>query len=328
MGTDVRHSDGPETRELTASEAGRLDAVLSRALPELSRARIQRLIEAGNVRVNGEIFRKSATVQEGDLLEFELPAIDHAVAPSGLDLPRLYDDAALSVIDKPPGLAVHGAPGDTGPSVAGWWLEQLGPAAAGFDVERPGIVHRLDKDTSGVLLLAKTPAAQAALSHAFEERATRKTYLAIVEGKPPQPRAVVDAPIDRHPGDRTRMAVTTSGRPSRTEYEVIAADNERSLLEVHPETGRTHQIRVHLSAIGCPVADDGVYGKRAPRGRQLLHAYRIHVPHPSGGTLTVTSPVPADMAGAIRSIGAEQVASHYSQPVPPNLEAAPDELAP
>ncbi len=328
MGTDVRHSHGPETTELTAAETGRLDAVLSRALPELSRARVQRLIEAGNVRVNGEVVRKSATVQEGDLLEFEVPATDHAVTPSGLDLPLLYDDADLSVIDKPPGLAVHGAPGDTGPSVAGWWLEQLGPAAAGFDADRPGIVHRLDKDTSGVLLLAKTPAAQAALSRAFEERTTRKTYLAIVEGKPPQPRAVVDAPIDRHPGDRTRMAVTTSGRPSRTEYELIAADNERSLLEVHPETGRTHQIRVHLSAIGCPVADDGVYGRRATHGRQLLHAYRIQVPHPSGGTLTVTAPVPADMAGAIRSIGAEQVASHYSQPVPPTLDAAPVELAP
>lgn len=322
MGTDVRHSPGPETRELTAAEAGRLDAVLSRALPELSRARVQRLIEAGNVRVNGEVVRKSATVQEGDLLAFEVPATDHAVTPSGLDLTVVYEDNSLAAINKPPGLAVHGAPGDTGPSVAGWWLEQLGPAAAGFDAERPGIVHRLDKDTSGVLLLAKTPAAQASLSRAFEERTTRKTYLAIVEGTPAQPRAVVDAPIDRHPGDRTRMAVTTSGRPSRTEYEVIAADKERSLLEVHPETGRTHQIRVHLAAIGCPVANDGVYGRRATHGRQLLHAYRIAVPHPEGGTLTVTAPVPADMAGAIRSLGAEQVASQYSQPVPPTREPA------
>ncbi len=322
MGTHVRHDSGAETTELIAAEAGRLDTVLSRALPGPSRARVQRLIEAGNVRVNGEVVRKSATVQEGDLIEFEVPATEHAVAPSGLDLPLLYDDAALSAINKPPGLAVHGAPGDTGPSVAGWWLEQLGPAAAGFDVERPGIVHRLDKDTSGVLLLAKTPAAQAALSRAFEERTTRKTYLAIVEGKPPQPRAVVDAPIDRHPGDRTRMAVTRNGRPSRTEYEVIAADNERALLEVHPETGRTHQIRVHLAAIGCPVANDGVYGRRATDGRQLLHAYRIQVPHPNGGTLTVTAPIPGDMAAAIRSIAGEQVASHYSQPVPPTLEAA------
>lgn len=322
MGTHVRHDGRAETRELTAAEAGRLDAVLARAVPGLSRARIQRLIEAGNVRVNGEVVRKSATVQEGDLLEFEVPATEHAAMPSGLDLPLLYDDGVVSAIDKPPGLAVHGAPGDTGPSVAGWWLEQLGPAAAGFDAERPGIVHRLDKDTSGVLLLAKTPAAQAALSRAFEERTTRKTYLAVVEGTPAQPRAIIDAPIERHPGDRTRMAVTRSGRASRTGYEVVASDGERSLLEVHPETGRTHQIRVHLAAIGCPVANDGVYGRRAPGGRQLLHAYRIAVPHPSGGTLTVTAPVPGDMAAAIRSIGAEQVASHYSQPVPPTLDAA------
>jgi len=322
MGTDLRDRPGPETRELTADEAGRLDAVLARALPELSRARVQRLIETGHVRVNGEVVRKSATVQEGDLLAFEVPETDHAIVPSGLHLPLLYDDETLAVIDKPPGLAVHGAPGDIGPSVASWWLEQLGPAAAGFDVERPGIVHRLDKDTSGVLLLAKTPAAQAALSRAFEERTTRKTYLAVVEGTPAQPRAVVDAPIDRHPGDRTRMAVTRGGRPSRTEYEVITSDNERSLLEVHPETGRTHQIRVHLAAIGCPISDDGVYGKRATHGRQLLHAYRIQVPHPSGGTLTVTAPIPADIAAAIRSIGGEQVAWQYSQTVPPTLEAA------
>jgi 23S rRNA pseudouridine1911/1915/1917 synthase len=322
MGTDVRHDTRTETTELTAGEGGRLDAVLSRALPEISRARVQRLIEAGNVRVNGEVVRKSATVQEGDLLAFEVPTTDHAVTPSGLDLPILYEDAALAAIDKPPGLAVHGAPGDTGPSVAGWWLEQLGSAATGFDTERPGIVHRLDKDTSGVLLLAKTPAAQAALSRAFEDRTTRKTYLAVVEGVPAQPRAVVDAPIDRHPGDRTRMAVTRAGRPSRTEYEVIASGKDQSFLEVHPETGRTHQIRVHLSAIGCPVANDGVYGKRATDGRQLLHAYRIEFPHPSGGRLTVTATAPADMAAAIRSIAGEQVASHYSQPVPPTFAAA------
>jgi 23S rRNA pseudouridine1911/1915/1917 synthase len=321
MGTDVRHNSEPETRELTASETGRLDAVLSRALPGISRARVQRLIEAGNVRVNGEVVRKSATVQEGDVLEFEVPATDHAVTPSGLDLPLLYEDDDLAAIDKPPGLAVHGAPGDTGPSVAGWWLEQLGPAA-GFDAERPGIVHRLDKDTSGVLLLAKTPTAQAALSRAFEERTTRKTYVAIVEGRPPQPRAVVDAPIDRHPGDRTRMAVTRKGRPSRTEYEVVASNGERSVIEVHPETGRTHQIRVHLAAIGCPVVNDAVYGRRGDEGRQLLHAYRIEVPHPRGGTLTVTAAAPPDVAAAIRPIAGEQVASHYSQPVPPALDAA------
>ncbi len=322
MGTDVRYHGRAETTELTASEAGRLDAVLARAVPGLSRARIQRLIEGGHVRVNGEPARKSATVEEGDRLAFEVPETEHAAAPSGLDLPLLYEDDDLAAINKPPGLAVHGAPGDTGPSVAGWWLERLGPAAAGFDVERPGIVHRLDKDTSGVLLLAKTPAAQAALSRAFEERATRKTYLAVVEGEPAQPRAIIDAPIDRHPGDRTRMAITRKGRPSRTEYEVVASDGERSVLEVHPETGRTHQIRVHVAAIGCPVANDAIYGRRGAEGRQLLHAYRIAIPHPRGGTLTVTAAAPPDLAAAIRSIAGEQVASHYSQPVPPTLDAA------
>jgi len=296
--------------------------VLARALPGLSRARIQRLIESGSVLVNGEPARKSASVQEGDLLAYAIPATDHVTPASGLNLPVLYEDEALAAIDKPAGLAVHGAPGDMGPSVAGWWLERLGPGASGFDVERPGIVHRLDKDTSGVLLLAKTPRAQAALSRAFEERTTRKTYLAIVEGVPAKPRAVIDAPIDRHPGDRTRMAVTSKGRESRTEYEVVAGDGERAVLEVHPETGRTHQIRVHLAAIGHPVAEDSVYGRRTANGRQLLHAYRMEAPHPDGGRIAVTAAIPEDMVVAIRSIGGEKVASQYSHQTPPLREPA------
>jgi 23S rRNA pseudouridine1911/1915/1917 synthase len=324
MGSDVRHDPGSDAGELTSPEAGRLDAVLARALPGLSRARIQRLIEAGHVRVNGEPARKSASVVAGDVLTYSVPSTEHEAPASGLDLTVLYEDAVMAAIDKPAGLAVHGAPGDTGPSVAAWWLERLGEHAAGFDVERPGIVHRLDKETSGVLLLAKTPVAQAALSRGFEERATRKTYLAIVEGVPAKPHAVIDAPIDRHPGDRTRMAVTRAGRESRTEYEVAAHDAERALLLVHPETGRTHQIRVHLAAIGHPVAEDGVYGRRAVSGRQLLHAYRIEAPHPEGGRVTVTAPAPEDMAAAIRSIGGEQVASQYSHITPPTREPATD----
>jgi len=311
-----------ETRSLTAPASGRLDAVLAGAFADLSRARVQRLIDAGHARVNGSPARKAMNVAEGDALELEVPATPHESVPTGLELPVLYEDDQLCVIDKPAGLAVHGAPGDTGPSVAAWWLEKLGEAAGAFDVERPGIVHRLDKDTSGVLVLARTPAAQAALSAAFEARTTKKTYLAIVDGVPDRPKAVIDAPIDRHPGDRTRMAIVTRGREARTAYEVLHSDGRRALIEVHPETGRTHQIRVHLAAIGVPVSDDAVYGKREPGGRQLLHAYQLAIPHPAGGTLTVTAPIPADLDRAMRAIGADAEAVRFARPTAPLREGA------
>jgi len=311
-----------ETRSMTAPASGRLDAVLAGAFADLSRARVQRLIDAGHARVNGSPARKAMNVAEGDALELEVPATPHESVPTGLELPVLYEDDQLCVIDKPAGLAVHGAPGDTGPSVAAWWLEKLGEAAGAFDVERPGIVHRLDKDTSGVLVLARTPAAQAALSAAFEARTTKKTYLAIVEGVPDRPKAVIDAPIDRHPGDRTRMAIVTRGREARTAYEVLHSDGRRALIEVHPETGRTHQIRVHLAAIGVPVSDDAVYGKREPGGRQLLHAYQLAIPHPAGGTLTVTAPIPADLDRAMRAIGADAEAVRFARPTAPLREGA------
>jgi 23S rRNA pseudouridine1911/1915/1917 synthase len=319
-GVRTRETDGRTTRELAAPEAGRLDAVLARAFDDLSRARVQRLIEAGHARVNGEVARKSTTVQEGDALAVEVPETSHDLTPTGLDLVVLFEDEHLAAVDKPVGLAVHGAPGDMTPTVAGWWLEQLGERASAFDAERPGIVHRLDKDTTGVLLLAKTPAVQTALSAAFEHRETSKVYLAVVDGIPTQQRAVIDAPIDRDPRDRTRMAVTTNGRESRTEYEVVGDDRRRAVLVVRPESGRTHQIRVHLAAIGFPVVDDPVYGRKAPAGRQLLHAYQIAVPHPAGGRLTVTAPAPADLAREIRSLGLETLASKYSAAVPPTLE--------
>lgn len=316
-------ADGARTlRSLTVERPGRLDAVLAAAWGDLSRSRLQRLIADGHALVNGAPARKAMTVAEGDRVDLAIPETPHESVPTGLKLRVLYEDADLAVINKPAGLAVHGAPGDTGPSVAAWWLEQLGEGAGAFDVERPGIVHRLDKDTSGVLVLAKTPAAQAALSAAFEARTTKKTYLAIVDGVPERPRAVIDAPIDRHPGDRTRMAIVKRGREARTTYELLHTDGRRALLEVTPETGRTHQIRVHLAAVGVPVSDDAVYGKRAPGGRQLLHAYQLSMPHPAGGRLTVTAPIPPDFDHAVRAIGAETLALHYARPVEPLLEPA------
>lgn len=299
---------------LSADAPGRLDACIAAGVPGLSRARAQRLIEAGQVLLNGEVARKSARVETGDRIEVAMPATEHDVTEPGFDLPVLFEDELLAVIDKPAGLAVHGAPGDTAPSVAGWWLARLGPGAAAFDAEHPGIVHRLDKETSGVLVLAKTPAAQGAISRAFEVRRVHKRYLAVVEGRPRAQHAVIDAPIHRDPRDRTRMAVTARGRPSRTEYRVVVSGAGQSLLEVLPETGRTHQIRVHLASIGNPVVGDPVYGRPGDGRRHLLHAWQLELPHPAGGTLRVSAPAPADLLEAIRTIAGEAVASRYAAP--------------
>lgn len=316
MGNAPGTSPTSDVRELTAEQPGRIDAVIAAAIPDLSRARVQRLIADGFVQVNGAVVRKSGQVLVGDLLCLELPVIDHRVIPTGLTLHVLFEDAVMLAIDKPAGLAVHGAPGDTGPSVANWFVERLGETAGAFDAERPGIVHRLDKDTSGVLLLAKTPQAQAALSAAFEARTTKKSYIAIVDGVPSRERAVIDAAIGRHPGDRTKMAVAKQGRDARTGYEILAHDDARSLLLVRPETGRTHQIRVHLAAINTPVTFDRTYGRGNVEDRQLLHAWRIEVPHPDGGTLTVTAELPEAFFEPIRAMRASVAAEPYLKAVP------------
>jgi 23S rRNA pseudouridine1911/1915/1917 synthase len=281
---------------------------------------VQRLIDAGRVQVNGQPVRKSAHVDAGARIAIEIPATPHPPTNSSLTLPILYEDDDLMAIDKPPAMAVHGAPGDLGPSVANWFLARYPELAPAFEAERPGIVHRLDKDTSGVLLLARSPEAQWKLGRAFEARETEKTYLAICDGVPAKERAVIDAAIARHPGDRTRMAITKQGRASRTAYQVLASGRDVSLLEVKPETGRTHQIRVHLKAIGAPVRYDRVYGT-AGDGRQLLHAWRLNVPHPAGGTLEVTAPMPADMRAEVRAMNADKVAFPYTVATPPVRES-------
>ncbi|MGH2632558.1 MAG: RluA family pseudouridine synthase [Tepidiformaceae bacterium] len=322
MGNDTRNDSPTGRRELVAASSGRVDAVLAATFPDLSRARLQRLIAGGNVSINGEAVRKSGQVQPGDTLCVDVPETPHEVAPMKFDLPVLYEDSWLIAIDKPAGLAVHGAPGDTGPGVALWMLQRLGDLAGSFDVERPGIVHRLDKDTSGVLLLAKTPAAQASLSAQFEARTTHKTYLAMTDGVPDRPRAVIDAGIARHPGDRTKMAIARHGREARTAYESLGDDGQHAFLLLRPETGRTHQIRVHLAAIAAPVLFDRVYGKGGD-GRQMLHAWQLSIPHPAGGVLTVTAPIPSDFEAAVRSAGLERLALPYLLPTAPLLEDAP-----
>jgi 23S rRNA pseudouridine1911/1915/1917 synthase len=323
MGDDIQGLKVERTSVATASASGRADAVFVEAFPDISRARIQRLMQQGLALVDGAQIGKAARVETGARLTLELPVRARPAVTLNLEIPVLLQDEAALVIDKPAGISVHGGPEDSSPTIALWFESRFSEDAAKFDVERPGIVHRLDKGTSGVMLLARTPEAQAAFSKAFADRDTNKRYVALVEGVPERPRAVIDAPIGRHKGDRTKMAVLDAGRPSKTEYELLGTAHGRSLLLLKPETGRTHQIRVHLAATGMPVVDDGVYGKGGG-GRHLLHAWRLEVPHPGGGTLTATAPLPRDMVDEVRALGLEAVALEYNEAPTANVEETGD----
>lgn len=305
-----------EHRELTATAEGRIDAAIAAAYPDLSRARVQRLVAEGHVTLNGETARKSARTAPGDRVTITIPLTEHAPAAAIPSVTVLYEDNEVVAVDKRPGLVVHGGPGETSPSLVAWFVDRYPESAAQFEADRPGVVHRLDKDTSGVVIMARTPAAQAGLSAAFEAREVTKLYLAITDGIPERREAVIEAPVGRHPGDRTKMAIVRRGREARTGYEVLADDGRRALLLVRLYTGRTHQVRVHLAAIGAPVAMDSVYGAGG-EGRQLLHAWRLTVPHPAGGDLEVTAPAPPDIVAAIRGMRPEGLAFEYSQPVAP-----------
>ncbi len=283
----------------------------------MSRARIQRLIADGNVTVDGRRVRKSATVSEGARIVVSLDSTrsPKPVPAAAEGIVVLFEDEALLAVAKPAGVVVHDAPGAPAPSVAGWFVARFPEEASAFTAGRPGIVHRLDRDTTGVLVLARTPQSQHLLGRAFEERSVAKTYVALTGGRPPRPRGSVETAIGRDPADRTRMAVVPHGRDAVTGFSVVESSGEHALLEIHPRTGRTHQIRVHLSALGCPVAGDRVYG-RVPAARQMLHAWRIELPHPSGGRLEVTAPLPADFRLAAESSGLGRAAVRYCEPSP------------
>jgi 23S rRNA pseudouridine1911/1915/1917 synthase len=293
--------------------------MIAAALPHLSRSRVQRLIGSGAVSVDGLTVKKSTLLQAGQLVSVELsndgPSLGRA---PGAQLAVLYEDESLLLVDKPIGVTAHAAPGDDSPTVAAWFALHHPDLVARLDRERPGIVHRLDKDTTGVLALGKTPEAVAALAAAFEERTVHKTYLAICYGVPSPAEAIIDAPIARHPADRSRMGVVRdgSGREARTRYELLGGDGDRSLLRVEPESGRTHQVRVHLAAVGVPVLFDSTYGT-AGDGRHQLHAWRLELPHPQGGLLAVTAPMPRDMSAIVRSMGLQELASEYETSYPP-----------
>lgn len=207
-----------------------------------------------------------------------------------------YEDDYLAVISKPAGLVVHPSSGVASGTTLTGELAKLWPANAAFDADRAGLVHRLDKDTSGLLLVAKSGSVLAALREAFATREVRKRYAAAVEGTPRETRGIIDAPVRRHMHERHKMAVLPDGKKAVTEYSIRATNGTYSLLDVWITTGRTHQIRVHLSALGTPIAGDVAYGGRPTTPRQMLHALKLELPHPhTGEMLNVTDTLPRDM---------------------------------
>ncbi len=289
-------------------EGERLDTALAR-LFGFSRSKAADLVDAGAVTVDGVAEPKSTRLRAGTWLEVDIPAPDGPVeiVPERVEGMRIvHDDDDIVVVDKPVGVAAHPSPGWTGPTVVG------GLAAAGFRVstsgaaERQGVVHRLDVGTSGLMVVAKSERAYTSLKRQFRERDVAKVYHALVQGHPDPVRGTVDAPIDRHPEHDYKWAVVAGGRPSVTHYETLEAFPAATLLEIHLETGRTHQIRVHMSALRHPCVGDLTYGadptlaERLGLSRQWLHAVALGFDHPgTGDRVEFRSPYPTDLQHAI-----------------------------
>jgi 23S rRNA pseudouridine1911/1915/1917 synthase len=296
----------PEVKTIQITEpATRLDNYLAKVYPELSRSYIQKLIEQGYIMVNGYGAKVSQKLNTGDRISFSLPhpePISLAAEPIPLNI--VYEDNNLVVLNKPAGLTVHPAPGHTSHTLVNALLAHCPDLAKFGDSLRPGIVHRLDKDTSGLMIIAKNSPTQQNLINQFKTRSVFKGYLVLVKGKLTPTRGIIEAPIGRHPANRKLMAVVTSGRQARTGYRVKEYLDNYTLLEVTLETGRTHQIRVHLSAIGYPVVGDPVYGvKSAHLKRQFVHAYRLGFRIPSSGEFKeFTCELPQDLKQALELI--------------------------
>ncbi|NED93834.1 RluA family pseudouridine synthase [Phytoactinopolyspora alkaliphila] len=292
-------------------EGERLDSALAR-LFGFSRSKAADLVEDGRVLVDGVAESKSARVRAGGWLEVELPdpAGPIRVVPEHVEGMRIvHDDADVVVVDKPVGVAVHPSPGWTGPTVVGGLAGQGFRISTSGAAERQGVVHRLDVGTSGVMVVAKSEVAYTSLKRQFRERTVEKTYHALVQGHPDPSRGTVDAPVGRHPEHDYKWAVVADGKPSVTHYETLEAFPAASLLEIHLETGRTHQIRVHMSALRHPCVADLTYGAdptlaaRLKLTRQWLHAVGLGFEHPgTGERVGFESPYPDDLARALERL--------------------------
>ena len=291
------------TREFTVEAGGqRLDYFLAGRSTGLTRSQLRRLIESGFVLLNSRPAKPAQKVKRGDCVSLVVPPPRRLdLAPQWMPLEVVYQDGDLVVINKPAGLSVHPGPGHPDRTLVNGLLA-LCPDIQGIgDGIRPGIVHRLDKDTSGLMMVAKNHQAHQSLSAQIKDRLVVKGYLALVTGKPAQPEGQIDAPIARDPRHRKRMAVVLGGRESRTSYRVQESFIGFSLLELYLKTGRTHQIRVHLAHLGHPLLGDGLYGRTSPLlPRHFLHAHHLGFKHPTTGVdLEFHSGLPKDLAAVV-----------------------------
>ena len=309
---------GPNQRRVPVPDGldgERLDAAIARMFG-LSRARAADLISAGAVLVGGQTAVKAGRVAAGDWLDVELPAAPSAGAalrPEAVPgLAIAFEDADIVVVDKPAAVAAHPTPGWTGPTVLQGLLAGGYQIATGGAAERQGIVHRLDANTTGLMVVAKSERAYSALKQAFRDREVDKRYHALVQGHPDPLRGTIDAPIGRHPAGDGRFAVVTDGRSAVSHYDTLEAFRAASLVEVKLETGRTHQIRVHMAAVRHPCVGDRLYGAdpvlaaRLGLSRQFLHAVRLGFAHPDDGRwVEFSSEYAADLQAALELLAAE-----------------------
>jgi len=283
----------------------RLDRFLAKQLPDYSRSRLQQLIRTGFVLLNGATTRPRQLVRSGDKVELTEPPLEKIESqPEPIPLEILFEDNDLIVINKPAGLVVHPGAGHRQHTLVNALLSHCTTLSGIGGKERPGIVHRLDKETSGCLVVAKNDEAHRELSRQFAERVVEKTYLALVAGKLRKRSGVIEEKIGRHPVHRQRMSVCSSrGRPAKTEYRVVRSGNQASLVECRLHSGRTHQVRVHLHHLGHPVLGDKVYATRAAKDfpRQMLHAWKLGFRHPgTGDWKSLEASLPDDFATAVK----------------------------
>jgi len=299
--------------KITAEENGvRLDTFIAQALPDISRSAAQKLMDNGLVTLNGKTVKKNHKTTAGEVFEIELPEPEETdLVPQDIPLDIVYEDDDVILINKPRGMVVHPAPGHPDGTLVNALMYHCGDSLSGIGgVKRPGIVHRIDMDTSGLLIVAKNDAAHAHLSDQLSDRSLSRVYEAVVYGRLKEDSGTIDAPIGRHPTDRKRMAVTDkNSRNAVTHYEVIARYNGFTHVRCILETGRTHQIRVHMTHIGHPLLGDLVYGrKKAEKGLsgQCLHAKRLKFIHPSSGEpMAFETELPDYFAEVLKKLGKE-----------------------
>ena len=283
----------------------RFDRFLSEYCPDLSRSRIQALIGEGSATIDGRAVKPSTKVRRGQIVTLRIPELKpSALEPQRIPLSIVYEDGDLLVVDKPAGMIVHPAPGHPDGTLVNAVLAHCPDLQGIGGTVRPGIVHRLDKDTSGLLVVAKNDRAHRALSDQLKARAFTKEYIALTHGSVTPHEAIIDAPIGRSSANRQQMAITERGREAITRYRVVRCCAGHTLVEIRPTTGRTHQIRVHFASLGHPLVGDATYGRPDSRlNRHFLHASKLGFAHPSEGEyMEFTSPLSPELTAFLKSV--------------------------